>query len=147
MYPTENLTARVYSLHADIVRRAAQQVGMSVSEYLATIIVPWAASDLGEPLPQLPRLERGRYKSLVEQAAARAGMSRGQWERHAAETLSAQALGLPTPDDARAPNRPPTTPPPPNGDRPSGEHRRMAPVGAYAKTFVDERKSRRTGTK
>jgi uncharacterized protein (DUF1778 family) len=140
MYPTENLTARVYSLHADIVRRAAAKAGKTISEYVGDVVVPWAASDLGEAMPRLPKLERGRYKAMVEQAAKRAGMTPAQWERHAAETLSAQALGLPTPDDARAPGKPPTVPPPaPQRNTDSGV-RAMVRVGGYAKQYVEDHK-------
>jgi hypothetical protein len=119
MYPTENLTTRVYAIYADIVRRAAEKAGKSISEYVGDIVVPWAASDLGERLPPLPPLERGRYRTLVEAAAARAGMTRRQWERHAIETQNALALGIPTPDEVRAPR-------PPSGER------KTARIGGYA---------------
>lgn len=132
MYPTENLTARVYSLYADIVQRAADKAGKSVSQYIGDIIVPWAASDLGERMPKLPTVAERNYRSMLEQAAKRAGMTPAQWERHAAETLSAQALGLPTPDDARAPGRPPTVPPP-SGERAGSGERVAARIGGYAK--------------
>jgi hypothetical protein len=138
MYPTENLTARVYARHADIVRRAAARAGKTISEYVADVVVQWAASDLGEALPPLPRLERGRYKRMVEEAAERAGMTRAQWERHAAEVLSAQALGEPTPDDALPPGKPSMIP------APSGSgQRRAVNVGGYAKPTKEETRIRR----
>lgn len=126
-YPTENLTTRVYELHADLVRRAAAKAEKTVSDYVRDIVVQWAASDLGERLPPLPDLKRGRYRELVEGAAKRAGMTVTAFERHAAETLAAQAMGVPSPDDARAPGRPPTIPPP-SGERPRVD------LGGYAVT-------------
>jgi uncharacterized protein (DUF1778 family) len=131
MYPTENLTTRIYSVHADLVRRAAAKADKSISEYVGDVVVAWAASDIGEKVVPLPKLERGRYKRLVDEAAKRAGMTRAQWERHAAETLSAQALGIPTPDDARAPSK-------------SGE-RVAVNVGGYAKSSGEETRLRTPG--
>jgi hypothetical protein len=126
MYPTENITARVYSVYADIVRRAAHARNKTVSEYVGEIVVPHAAEDIGEELPPIPKLEKGRHKAMVAEAAKAAGMTPAQFERHAADILSARMLGLPTPDEALAPGQRAVV------RQPSSERERVD-IGGYAK--------------
>lgn len=128
MYPTKNLTARVYSVYADIVRRAAHSKNKTVSEYVGEIVVPYAAEDIGEEVPPLPKLEKDRHKKMVAQAAAARGMTPAQYERHAADVLSAMDLGLPTPEDALAPPAPR-----PRVQARSERPRASANIGGYAK--------------
>ncbi len=102
MYPTKNVTFRCYELHADIIGRAAEKVGKSLSDYCRDIVIPWAASDLGERLPHLPKLEQGRHQNLIAKAAKLVGLTPEQFERKAAEQAAARALDMVGPEDAQA---------------------------------------------
>lgn len=68
-YATKNVTFRCYELHHGVVLRAAEKAGKSLSDYCRDIVIPWAASDLGERLPPLPKLEQGRRVAMVAEAA------------------------------------------------------------------------------
>jgi uncharacterized protein (DUF1778 family) len=94
MYSTKNVTVRCYEVDSDAIQRAADRAGKTLSDYCRDVLIPWAYSDLGEKRPNLPPLERGRYSSLVDQAAKAAGMTREQLERRAAEQMAAEALGV-----------------------------------------------------
>jgi uncharacterized protein (DUF1778 family) len=95
MYSTKNVTVRCYEVDSDAIQRAADRSGKTLSDYCRDVLIPWAYSDLGEKRPNLPPLERGRYSSMIDQAAKAAGMSREQFERRAAEQMAAaEALGV-----------------------------------------------------
>lgn len=102
MYTTKNVTVRCYEIDANAVQRAAERAGKTLSDYCRDVLIPWAYSDLGEKRPNLPTLERGRYSSMVEQAAKARGMTRDQFEREAAEMLAAETLKLAGPGDSGA---------------------------------------------
>lgn len=96
-YRTRNVTFRMYALLVDLVHRAADATDKNLSDYIRDIIVPVAAKDLGEEPPELPRLKRGRYSSMIAQAAKAAGMSREDFEAmvlaDAAAKMLAEAKG------------------------------------------------------
>ncbi len=94
MYNTRNVTVRCYEVDSHAIQRAAERAGKSLSDYCRDVLIPWAYSDLGEKRPNLPPLERGRYASMIDQAAKAAGMTREQFERRAAEEAAAKALGV-----------------------------------------------------
>ncbi len=100
MYSTKNVTVRCYEVDALAIQRAADKAGKTLSDYCRDVLIPWAYSDLGEKRPTLPPLERGRYGSMVEQAAKALGMTREQFERQAAEERAAQALGVAGPGES-----------------------------------------------
>lgn len=99
MYQTRNITFRCYEIHGTIVERAAERAGKSLSDYCRDIIIPWAASDMGEKLPPMPKLERGRHAAMVSKAAKLLGLTPEQFERKAAEQAAAAALNMLGPDD------------------------------------------------
>lgn len=105
MYQTRNITFRCYEIHGAIVERAAERAGKSLSDYCRDIMIPWAASDLGETLPPMPRLERGRHASMIAKAAKAVGLTPEQFERRAAEQAAAAALGMLGPDEAESGER------------------------------------------
>ncbi len=100
MYHTKNVTFRCYEIDASAIDRAAAQAGKSLSDYCRDIVIPWAYSDIGEHRPNLPSLEPGRYANMVEAAAKKAGMTRADFERHAAEAMAAAALGVAGPEES-----------------------------------------------
>lgn len=109
-----NISLRLYAVHRDLIDRAAAlEPGRSLSDYCRDTLVMQAALDLGEELPHVPEIKRGRGGSLVNQAAAKLGITREEFEAQAALAWAAQTLGA----DALE-NRPATTPPP--AKKPSG---------------------------
>ena len=117
---------RCYRVHRDLLDRAAALVPeRTVSDYIREILPLQCAIDLHEELPNVPSIERGRGGSMVAQAAAKLGMSREEFEQHAAVVLAAQALGADAIDD-RPSSRPPAK-------RPSGFFSRTAPQTPDAK--------------
>jgi hypothetical protein len=73
---------------------------MSPSDYMREVLTAEAARRLGEPVPMLPPIIRGRGSSLIAQAAAKMGMTREQFDRRAAHLYAAQTLGLLDPKPA-----------------------------------------------
>lgn len=96
-YPTKNVTIRCYEIDADAIQRAADRAQKTLSDYCRDVLIPWAYSDLGERRPQLPPLERGRYASMLEQAAKAAGVDAQTFAREAIEAAAAERLGLAAP--------------------------------------------------
>jgi uncharacterized protein (DUF1778 family) len=96
-------SVRLYSVHKELIDRAAKLVpGRSTSDYIRETMAMQAALDLGVELPVTPDINRGRAGGLVNQAAAKLGMTRDQFEalavRHmAAQTLESDALTTPAP--------------------------------------------------
>ena len=103
MYSTKNVTFRAYEIDASVIARAAAKANKSLSDYCRDILIPWAYSDIGERRVPLPPLEAGRYSNMVDTAAAKAGMSREAFERHAVEECAAAALGVAGPSDSAPP--------------------------------------------
>jgi uncharacterized protein (DUF1778 family) len=100
IYETANVTFRTYALYADLMRRAAKAQGVRLSDYIRDLVVPQAARDLGEELPPLPRIEKGRYGSAEAKAAKARGMSLDDFRAWAAQQMTLQVLaesGLPEP--------------------------------------------------
>ena len=91
-YKTDNFTFRTYELYVDAIKRAAERAGKSPSEYVRDVVIPWAFSDLGERMPQLPRIERGRYSNTITQAAKQVGKTRRQFEQDAAIEAATRTL-------------------------------------------------------
>lgn len=123
MYQTRNITFRCYEIHGAIVDRAAARAGKSLSDYCRDLVIPWAASDVGERLPPMPKLERGRYSTMLAKAAKAVGLTPEQFEKKAAEQAAAHALGLLGPDDVDEPKEG-------SGERPAerlGQYRGTAP--------------------
>lgn len=100
VYSTKNVTVRCYEVDSNTIQRAADRAGKSLSDYVRDILIPWAYSDLCEARPNMPPLERGRYTSMIDQAAKAAGLTRDQFEKQAAEQAAAQALGMAGPGDS-----------------------------------------------
>ncbi len=88
MYATQNVTFRAYAIQVELIRRAADHTGKRLSDYIRDLVVPQAARDLGEDEPNLPKIERGRYGSIVAKAAKARGMSREDFEAWAAQQLA-----------------------------------------------------------
>lgn len=104
MYQTRNITFRCYVVHGDLVDRAAAKHGKTLSDYCRDVVIPWAASDLGEKVTTMPVLARGRHASMVNEAAKKRGLTREEFERLAVEQMAAKELGLPGPEDTKAPS-------------------------------------------
>lgn len=95
----KNVTFRTYAQHADLIDRAAEKAGKTVSAYCRDLMVPLAAKDLGVPVPELPDMERGRHSEVLERAAALTGLTPEQFARQAIDRMAAAALGYaPAPD-------------------------------------------------
>ncbi len=96
-----NVSVRMYQIHRDLLEKAAALVpGRTVSEYIRETLAMQAALDLNVDLPAVPDINRGRAGGLVNQAAAKLGMTREEFEllavRHmAAQTLESNALMTP----------------------------------------------------
>jgi uncharacterized protein (DUF1778 family) len=120
-YPTKNVTVRCYEVDADAIQRAADRAGKTLSDYCRDVLIPWAYSDLGEKRPMLPPLERGRYTSMLEQAAKAQGVDAATFAREAVELVAAQTLGLAAPK---------ATPPPAMPARRDSSVRELRPRGA-----------------
>jgi uncharacterized protein (DUF1778 family) len=88
---------RAYNQQRDLINLAADNAGMTPSDYMREIMTAESARRLGEPMPVLPPIIRGRGSSLIAQAAAKMGMTREQFDRRAAHLYAAQTLGLLTP--------------------------------------------------
>jgi uncharacterized protein (DUF1778 family) len=91
------ISFRGYTQQRDLINRAADNAGMSPSDYMREVLTAEAARRLGEPMPVLPPIIRGRGSSLIAQAAAKMGMTREQFDRRAAHLYAAQTLGLLSP--------------------------------------------------
>lgn len=89
---TKNITFRTYALYEDAVQRAAVKADKNLSDYCRDIIVAWAYSDLGERMPALPSISRGRYSSLETQAAKLTGQTPEAFMRAAAREVAATLL-------------------------------------------------------
>jgi len=112
-----NISLRLYAVHRDLIDRAAAlDPDRTLSDYCRDVLVMQAALDLNEEIPAVPEIKRGRGGSLINQAAAKLGMSREEFESRAALAFAAQTLGADAID-----NRPATTPPP-SGRKPSGTY-------------------------
>ena len=131
-YATDNVTFRCYQVHKDVVVRAAAKAGKTLSDYCRDIVLPWAASDLGERLPPMPPLERNRYQTMLHEAAKRAGLTPEQFERRASEHAAALALGIPTPEESRTPSSPPPPPAPEERPRRHSEMRELIRPQTYS---------------
>ena len=88
------ISFRSYEKQRDLVNRAADNAGMTPSDYMREVMTADACRRLNEPMPILPPIIRGRGSSLVAQAAAKMGMTREQFDRRAAHLYAAQMLGL-----------------------------------------------------
>ncbi len=99
-----NISFRVSEDQQDQIARAAMAAGKSVSDYARDILVPWAASDLGERPSQLPPK---REPSPVARAAAARGMTRDQYRQFAAEALALADLRPQAASSERATMLPP----------------------------------------
>ena len=106
---------KIYQCHKDLIDRAAALVeGRTASDYFRDVMPMQAALDLGVELPKTPDINRGRSGGLIAQAAAKLGLSKEDFESHAAKLLAAQTLGA----DAIE-NRPSSVPPPKSASRPA----------------------------
>lgn len=81
-----NISFRVSEEQQDQIVRAAAAARQSVSDYCREILVPFAASDLKEPVAEAPAPKRA--PSPVSIAAAARGMTRDQYRQFAAEALA-----------------------------------------------------------
>lgn len=91
-YGTKNITFRTYDVYADAIERAAKKAGKSISDYARDILAPFAYSDLGERMPNLPQIMKGRYSSIVAQAAKASGESTQAFMQRAAREVAARML-------------------------------------------------------
>lgn len=96
-----SVSFRMYQVHKDLIEKAAAMVpGRTASDYMRETLAMQAALDLNVELPRVPDINRGRAGGLVNQAAAKLGMTREEFEllavRHmAAQTLESNALLTP----------------------------------------------------
>jgi hypothetical protein len=112
MYATQNVTFRAYEVQIDLIRRAAERTGKKQSDYIRDLIVPQAAADLGEELPPMPTIKRGRFSSAVARAAKARGLSPEDFKEWAAQQFAAQIFaeeGIPGEEDEE-PAQPRQTP-------------------------------------
>lgn len=91
-YETKNITFRTYGVYVDAIERAAAKGGKSISDYARDILAPFAYSDLGERMPPLPPIQRGRYSSMISQAAKATGQTREEFMQRAAQEVAARML-------------------------------------------------------
>ncbi len=107
---TQTLKTAVHAAHADLVRRAAAKKGQTVSDFISDLIVPWAAAELGEKVPELPRIGRRWQASLIAKAAEAEGLSPKEFADRAVAEAALQRLGyapasVPPPAPVVAPAR------------------------------------------
>ncbi len=88
---SKTVSIRLPVASVDQVERAARRAKKSVNDYLASIVAPWAASDLGEPVPQKPAPAPVK-RSPVTEAAAIMGLPRDRFRQLAAERVAADML-------------------------------------------------------
>lgn len=87
-----NLSIRVWSEWYDLLKKAAQKLGISPPAYVRDKLTPIMARDLGlKEVPDFPELVRGR-PGLVKQAAEAAGMTPKEFARMALEDASRRVL-------------------------------------------------------
>jgi hypothetical protein len=92
-FTAKNVTFRTYTAHAELVEQAAEKAGKTLSEYCRDVMIPYAAKDLGVPVPSLPDMKRGRFTEIVTEAAKITGLTPEEFMRQASERLAAAALG------------------------------------------------------
>lgn len=110
-----NFSVRLYQVQKDLIERASKKMGHETpSDYIRDTLTYQAALDLGEELPVVPEITRGRGGSIVSQAAAKLGMTVLDFERSAARVMAAQTLGANAIDD-RPSSRPAPQPRTPSG--------------------------------
>ena len=89
---TSNLTICFWVEQRDIIERAAQAKGWTLSDWIRKRVMPIAAQELGIPLPRFPEFgKRGGSDSGVYRAASALGMTVKQFEKNAAKQV-AEAL-------------------------------------------------------
>jgi uncharacterized protein (DUF1778 family) len=91
-YETKNITFRTYGVYVDAIERAAAKAGKTISDYARDILAPFAYSDLGERMPNLPAIQRGRYSSMINQAAKASGVTKEEFMQRAAQEVAARML-------------------------------------------------------
>ncbi len=92
MYATKNITFRAYEIQIDLMQKAAEHSGKTLSDWARDLLVPQAARELGVEAPSLPKIERGRYGSMIAKAAKARGMTREEFEEWSAQQVAAQIL-------------------------------------------------------
>jgi uncharacterized protein (DUF1778 family) len=102
MYATKNITFRAYEIQIDLIQRAADKRGVSLSDFCRDLLVPAAAKELGEEPPPLPKIERGRYGSIIAKAAKALGMTREEYEARVIQQEAARIMA----DAATLPAKP-----------------------------------------
>jgi uncharacterized protein (DUF1778 family) len=90
---TQTLKSTLHDSQADLVRRAAAKSHKTLSEYIADVVVPWAASELNEAVPVLPKLGRKWQAQLIAEAAEKAGLSVEDFRDQAITDAAMHALG------------------------------------------------------
>lgn len=88
------LSARVWVGQLGIIKRAAASVvpPMTVPEYVRYRLLPLAAQDAGEELPEFPSFAGRGRPSNVAAAAATLGMTVGDFRRSIVEDAAAQVV-------------------------------------------------------
>ncbi len=82
---------RGYRAHSEFIQRAAKKAGASsAAAYMRKVILEWAASDLGEPVPEFRSLEG--HGDVVAEAAKRHGMSAREYMLKAAREMASKEL-------------------------------------------------------
>lgn len=76
--------------HWQLVHDAAKAKGLSIADYLRRVVLEWAASDLGQPPPDLSIYT----PDLVAQAARKLGMSPREFSAKAVRDAAERAMGL-----------------------------------------------------
>lgn len=82
---------RVLQQHAALIHAAASAEGLTLAAYMRGVVVPWAASDLGQGAPDMSVYE---HVDIVGEAAKAAGLSVREYSAQAARNAAAQDLGI-----------------------------------------------------
>lgn len=90
---TVTVSFKAYRIQHDLIEQAAEKQGQSISDFCRDTLTERATAVTGKRLPQLPPLQRGRYGSMINQAATKLGLTRAQYEAKALAEHAAAQLG------------------------------------------------------
>jgi len=80
------LAFRALGKHAKLVHAAADKKGVSAADYMRHVVLEWAASDLGVPIPDLTA--PASASAMIAQAAKARGVSTREFMQQAAREVA-----------------------------------------------------------
>ena len=76
-YDFTTVSFRCYVKHAKLISQAATKADQSVADYVRSLSLQWAASDLGVPAPAVST--PGQIEDAIQRAAKQRGLSKQEY--------------------------------------------------------------------